>query len=211
MIRLAILLFCAGCDSAAPAVSTDTDAGSARDGGAPDAGPPDAGRADGLGACVPPDARLGASEGRTFGPLELERCDGSLYDFHGPDGFCSASLTVILLEAGWCVPSRQESARLEAEIAGRYAADGVRVVQLLEQNEDYAAPTSEDCGTWETTYGYREVILVRDPFAYAQVYNAAGEFPTHLVVDDTATIRYVGSGLESFDELPARIDALLAE
>lgn len=212
MIRVGLLFVLAGCatSSVIPDVSADSDAG-APDAASPDAGPPDAGRTDGLGACVPPDARLGSGVGQTFGRLELQRCDGTPYDFHGPEGFCSAPLTVIVIDAGWCSPSRVESARLEAEIADRYAAAGVRVVQVLVQDDHYAVPSPEFCAEWASIYGYEDVVLVTDPFGATQRYYPSSVLPTHLLVDDTATIRYYGDGLASFDALPLHIDALLAE
>ncbi len=161
--------------------------------------------------CAAPEGPYGVEIGRNFEPFTLQDCDGNDYEFYGDD-FCDASYTVVNIAAGWCGPCIMESRVLESAINDVYGPQGVRVVQIITQTEEYAAPDLAYCSGWVETFGLTNVELI-DPAQITGVYFPGNALPATLIVDSEGVIvyreyGYSGSGLES---LASELDALLAE
>jgi len=165
----------------------------------------------GPGACAPPAEPYGTQEGRNFRPFTLNRCDGTPFEFYGDaEGFCDASFTVLTMAAGWCGPCRLETEQLQTELVEGYAARGVRVVQAIIQDNDYAAPDGPFCDGWVAQYGLTNPVVL-DPTQVTQIYFPAGSLPATLIVDSHGVIRHREYGTSTgLRTIRAALDALLA-
>jgi Redoxin len=184
------------------------DAGS---GGGTDAGPGvDAG--PGAVACAIPDDGFGTDTGRKLRAFSLNECDGTPFTFYD-DEFCSAEhrLSVISIAAGWCVPCQHESAQLKARVQDIYEPRGVRVIQVLVQDEARRPPTASFCDGWVRRYGLTNTELL-DPAQITNIYFPDNSLPSTIIVDRTGTIRFRENGAtDGLVTLTAALDALLAE
>lgn len=179
-------------------------------GGGTDSGPaPDT--AGGL-SCAErvPGMPFGTALGRSLEPFMLEACDGSMYEFYNED-YCQSSLTVISIAAGWCMPCIMESMQLEEQINDRYAAQNVRVVQIIVQKEDGSQPDLAYCTNWVNRFGLSNVELI-DPLQLTNIYFPDGVLPSTIIVDDQGTIRFRENGAtDGLTSLRARIDEVLRD
>jgi len=183
-------------DDAGPMMGDD-----AGDPGETDAGPYE---------CAYPPGPYGTSLAKPLEPFELEQCDGTPYHFVN-DGFCDASLTVISIAAGWCPPCIRESMELTERVTEAYRDQGVRVIQILTQDQDYNAPTHEYCQAWVDRFGLTNVELI-DPYQITQIYFPDNSLPSTIIVDDEGIIRFRENGAsEGLVSLTAELDELLAE
>ncbi len=189
--------------------TTPPDSSTTVDSSAPDASTPDGGGGDTGATCSAPDAPYGVEIGRNFEPFTLNDCSGNPYDFYGDD-FCSARYTVVSIAAGWCGPCNMESSVLEDAINAVYGPQGVRVIQILTQTEDYAAPDSAYCQGWTTNYGLTNVELV-DPAQITGVYFPGNALPATLIVDSNGVIvfREYGYSGSMLGSLATKLDELL--
>lgn len=198
----------AGCDDDDTESDAGADAGTDT-GLTVDTGPGvDAG--DGMYPCAYPDAPYGTRAGRMFEPFTLNTCDGTPYDFVNAD-FCDPShtMTVISIAAGWCPPCIAESMQLTEEITERYRADGVRVIQILTQTEDYMAPDGAWCDAWVDRYNLTNVELI-DGEQITGIYFPDGVLPSTIIVDNTGMIRFRENGAtEGLISLRAKIEEVL--
>ena len=211
VLVIASLLFGAiamGCDD------DDTDADAGADAGTDtgvmvDTGPgTDTGEA--MYPCAYPDAPYGTRAGRMFEPFTLNACDGTPYDFVNED-FCDPShtMTVISIAAGWCPPCIVESEQLTEEITERYRAQGVRVIQVLTQTEDYNAPDGAWCDAWVERFNLTNVELI-DPDQITGIYFPDGVLPSTIIVDANGMIRFRENGAtEGLITLRAAIEDVL--
>jgi hypothetical protein len=165
----------------------------------------------GPGGCVIPTADFGTQEGRNFRPFTLNQCDGTPFEFYGEaEGYCAASFTVLTMAAGWCGPCRLETEQLEEEITQGYANRGVRVVQAVIQDNDYAAPDAAFCEGWVAEYGLTNPVVL-DPTQVTQIYFPAGSLPATLIVDSHGVIRHREYGTSTgLRTIRAALDELLA-
>lgn len=170
---------------------------------------PDSG--DDPGACSPPAEPYGTSMGRNFRPFTLNRCDGTPYQFYGEaEGYCDARFSVLLMSAGWCAPCVREAEVLEEQLVQAYAGDGVRVIQVLIQDENYEAPSNEFCQAWVDRNGLTNPVL-NDPTQITQVYFPAGSLPATLVVDSNGVIVHREYGASTgLSTIRAALDSLIA-
>jgi hypothetical protein len=165
---------------------------------------------DGGASCGAPPAPYGSSVGTKLEPFTLQRCDGSDYSFYNAD-YCVAKLTVLSIAAGWCGPCVAETMQLTEQITEPYRDRGVRVIQILSQDQMYRAPTLAYCSDWVDTFGLTNVELI-DPAQVTSIYFPGGSLPATVIIDNEGTIRFreygVSSGLAS---LRARLETMLAE
>lgn len=180
----------------------------------PDAGatpPPTADDAGGMmPACSLPAAPFGTDIGRKLEPFTLETCDGTPYEFYN-DEYCSTTFTVISIAAGWCVPCQEESMVLSDTITEPYRERGVRVLQILVQDEDYLEPDAQFCNRWVSTYNLTNVELL-DPMQITSIYFPTNSLPETIVVDGRGVIRFRESGsTQGLGRLRTALDGLLAE
>ncbi|MEM9071211.1 MAG: redoxin family protein [Myxococcota bacterium] len=163
-------------------------------------------------ACDYPTGPYGTRAGRILEPFTLDQCDGTSYSFVNED-FCDPShrLTVISIAAGWCMPCIIESQQLTEEITERYRADGVRVIQILTQDQNFREPTQDFCSTWVERFNLTNVELI-DPAQITNIYFPDNALPSTIIVDSTGTIRFRENGAaDGLLSLRSKIEEFLAE
>ncbi len=161
-------------------------------------------------ACDYPTGPYGTARNRFFEPFSLQQCDGSDWNFVN-DGFCDSQITVVSIAAEWCGPCIEESRQFEAEINERYAGQGVRLVQIITQNERFGPPTLEGCTAWKARFGLSNPVLI-DPAQITSIYFPDGVLPSTVIVDREGRIRVRENGADmGLVTLRREIDALLAE
>ena len=173
-------------------------------------------------SCSYPDTGYGTSIGDVLPTLDLPRCDGVCLSYPH-DGLCGASnlvptdsvrLSVITVAAGWCVPCRAESALLSSRISDVYREDGVEVIQILTQQDDYTPVTGAFCDAWTSTYDLARdnFTQLMDPDALSRSLWPGGTLPVTYIVGADGVIVYKVIGAD--DELvglPAQIDSALCD
>lgn len=184
-----------GTDAGVDAGSLDVDAGEGVDGG-------------GL-SCMYPPAPYGTRVGAKLEPFTLPQCDGTPYAFANED-FCAARFTVISIAAGWCMPCRYEASALTATVTEPYRDRGVRVIQVLVQDDEYRAADGAFCDGWVSMYGLTNIELT-DADGTTQIYFPGGSLPSTIIVDSTGTIVWRENGVAMWlGTLTAKLDMLLA-
>jgi len=177
-----------------------------------DSGPP----ADtGPQACTVPTGDMthpiGTEVGRTMRDFTLPRCDDTPFHFYGEaEGFCAARLTVLTIAAGWCGPCRLEATQIQAALADAYAAQGVRVVQVLIQDDNHLPPDAAFCQGWVNQYGLTFPELY-DPTQITQIYFPMGALPATLIVDSQGVIVHREYGTTAnLTSIRTALDTILA-
>lgn len=161
-------------------------------------------------SCGLPTGTYGATVGRTFRELELNECDGTPFTFYNED-FCSSTFTVVSIAAGWCQPCHAETALLEEYLTQAYADRGVRVIQILIQDENYRVPTERFCNSWVSRYGLTNTQLL-DPEQISNIYFPDNSLPSTIIVDRQGVIRFRENGVsDMLGNLTDKLDELLAE
>ena len=155
-----------------------------------------------------PTSGFGAIPGRNLSGFTLQACDGSDYDFYNEE-FCEAQVTVVSIAAGWCNPCIMESMQLEAEINAIYGPQGVRVIQILTQTDDFSAPDLAYCDEWVSRFGLSNVELI-DPAQLTGVFFPDNSLPSTLIIDSEGVIRFRENGAsDGLTTLKAAIDEVL--
>ncbi len=149
---------------------------------------------DACRARIPTDG-FGTNVGRSFPGFELHACDGTPYDFYG-DEFCDASLTVVLIAAGWCAPSIAVASDLESMINEPFRSRGVRMIEILTQTAEHTAPDQAYCEAWVDRFGLSNVELV-DPAQRSAILFPRDVYPDLVIVDREGTIRARLSGADA--------------
>ncbi len=162
--------------------------------------------------CGDPGEPYGTSQGSRFFPFTLNDCDGNPFSFYGEtEGYCESSFTVVTMAAGWCGPCRIEAELLQEQIVEAYAAQGVRVIVAVIQDNDFNVPDAAFCNGWKTQYGLTNPVLL-DPVQETQIYFPRGALPASLIVDSEGVIVHREYGVsQELRTLRARLDQLLAE
>ena len=172
--------------------------------------------------CSYPETGYGASIGDTVPPLALPRCDGACAGYPHA-GLCGASnlvptdsvrLSVITVAAGWCVPCRAESALLSERISDVYREDGVEVIQILTQQDDYTPVNSAYCNTWTDAYDLARdnFTQLMDPESLSQSLWPGGTLPVTYIVGADGVIIYKVTGADDeLTGLQTQIDSALCE
>ncbi len=211
-LSLSVLIAALGlsaCGTSDPPGGGATDAGVATDAGA---GTGDAGEGvDGGGlSCSYPPAPYGTRVGANLEPFTLPQCDGTPYSFVNEE-FCAARFTVISIAAGWCMPCRYESQNLTEQVTSVYGPRGVRVIQVLVQDDDYRAANGAFCDAWVARYNLTQNIELIDADGTTQIYFPGGSLPSTIIVDSHGTIVWRENGVVMWlGTLKAKLDMLLA-
>ena len=207
LLALCAALVASACNSSDPPGPAPMDAGVDASSGDVDAGG-DAVDGGGL-SCTYPDAPYGTRVGAKLEPFTLPQCDGTPYSFANEE-FCAARFTVISIAAGWCMPCRYESANLTTRVTEAYRDRGVRVIQVLVQDDMYRAADGAFCEGWVSMYGLTNIELT-DADGTTQIYFPGGSLPSTIIVDSTGTIVWRENGAAMWlGTLTAKLDMLLA-
>jgi len=153
-----------------------------------------------------PAGPYGKLVGDRFEDLSLFDCDGKQVAFSEILG--DAKVVLFNVGSGWCQPCIDEAKELEPLYRTR-CGKGLRVVQVLFQDEDGLPAPKAFCRDWRKKFGMSFPVLV-DPLFKTQRYFEASQTPLNLLVDHTGTIRMQATGQVPPD-LNVRIDQLLAE
>jgi hypothetical protein len=177
---------------------------------------------DPVATCEVPDGPWGVSPGRLQQPWTVSDCDGNAYSLYNED-FCRARATVVVLSAGWCGVCRDEAPSMFEELVAPYKARGVRVMQVLQQDERYRPAGADFCRTWASEYGTEGMTFV-DPERTTSTYtyrpgldedppsSNSNSLPVVHVYDATGTIRNVlEGGTDNWSAVTEALDVILGE
>ena len=123
------------------------------------------------------------------------------------DVLANSELVLFNVGAGWCQPCIEETRVLDDEVFRPFCARGLRVVQVLFQDEESGPATKLFCRQWRETFGLSFPVLV-DPLFVTESYFDAAQTPLNMLIDSEGTIRFRQTGTVPAD-LTERIDALL--
>jgi hypothetical protein len=125
----------------------------------------------------------------------------ALADYHNDP---SVTYLVLLGEAAWCVPCKDQQSRVPGW-AARYASKQVRFLEVLTEGRQGVAATESDINSWAAAYQLHVDVAI-DPSAALQSFGDAASFPLALVVR-TSTMTIVSESVGTVD-LTATLDAL---
>ena len=238
-VLLLSLALVAGCTPAGSGDLPMTDSGTTPDAGTP---PTDSGGP----ACMNhvPTSGFGTRVGANFAEITLNDCDGVPHNFYDTSSdpvksYCTNTLTVVTIAAGWCHPCNLEADQLQAMLIGPYASRGVRTIQVLTQDDNFHVPTASFCRAWmnrtngwPSSAGYftppdtaanhvlsaTDHLTLLDPTGLTQIYNPADSIPATVIVDGDGVIqlRFNGtstdpaSGGAALTEMTTCLDKLLS-
>ncbi len=120
-----------------------------------------------------------------------------------------AELTLVNVGARWCQPCIEETETLDSEIFAPFCGRGLRVVQLMFQDEESERATSLFCNEWRSQFQLNFPVLY-DPLFTANQYfeSVQAETPLNFLVSPSGEILYKEVGTPAGD-LATRIDTLL--
>lgn len=152
-----------------------------------------------------PAGPYGGDVGNTFADFSLDDCDGNPVSFSNV--LAGAELVLFNVGAGWCQPCIEESRVLDDEVFRPFCGRGLRVVQVLFQDEESGPATKLFCRQWRQEFGLSFPVLV-DPLFVTESYFDAAQTPLNMLVDPSGVIRFRQTGTVPAD-LTERIDTLL--
>ena len=161
------------------------------------------------GAVNYPAGPYGTDVGDTIEDISLEDCDGTIVTLG--QVLAQAPVTLLNVGAGWCQPCIDETETIDEEIFGAFCGRGLRVVQIMFQDEQSRAATSLFCKEWRGRYKLNFPV-VYDPLFLSNRYfeSVQAETPLNFLLDANGEILFKEIGMPGAD-LPSRIDALLPQ
>lgn len=177
---------------------------------------------DPVATCEVPNGPWGVSPGRLQQAWTVTDCDGNAYSLYNDD-FCRARATVVVLSAGWCGVCRGEAPSMFDELVEPYRTRGVRIMQVLQQDDRYRPAGEDFCRKWASDYGVEGMTFV-DPERAISTYSyrpgvdedppssTTNSLPVVHVYDAAGTIREVIEGdTDNWSRVTDALDAILAE
>jgi peroxiredoxin len=152
-----------------------------------------------------PAGPYGTALGDIVEDFSFEDCDLNPVRFG--DVLSQSSLTLFNVGAGWCEPCIEETEDLDATIFREYCDDGLRVVQVLFQNERNERADAVFCEQWKERYGLSFPVLI-DPLFETNKFFDSAQTPLNILVNPQGEIVYFETGTPAFD-LPEQIEGLL--
>jgi hypothetical protein len=106
----------------------------------------------------------------------------SIQDYYDCDGSKGVNAILLLNSATWCGNCQQEASDLNANIAGGWAAAGIKVITLMVQNQSSQPATLPTAQQWKDNFGLTTSAVVADPnFSFAG--SGTIGLPLELIVD----------------------------
>ena len=141
-----------------------------------------------------PAGPYGTGVGDRFQDLSLPDCDGQSVRF--AEVLAGADLVLFNVAAGWCGPCVAETQTLEVDVYRAFCGRGLRVVQVLFEDENGAPAAPEFCGRWRDRFGLTFPVLMDKDFVTKALFpgTISGSTPLNLLVDRDAVIRYRSAG-----------------
>jgi len=154
-----------------------------------------------------PPGPYGTDVGDTIADVSLQDCDGNTLSLG--DVIAQAPLTLFNVGAGWCQPCIEETETIDVEIFSEFCGRGLRVVQVMFQDEESRAATSLFCKDWRSRYKLNFPVLYDPLFQTNQYFESVqAETPLNFLVDGNGEIVFKEFGTPAGD-LNTRIDGLL--
>ncbi len=130
--------------------------------------------------------------------FSLDDCDGNPWKMS--DAVRSAELTLINVGAGWCRPCREETEVLEEQVHAHFCGRGLRVVQVLYQDNNVTPATPTFCRGWREEFELEFPVLIDPAFTRSRWFeDELAQTPLNLLVDAEGRVleRFVGdSGID---------------
>lgn len=141
-----------------------------------------------------PSGPYGTNVGDRVEDFSLQDCDGR--PVHFGEVLSGATLVLLNVAAGWCIPCMSETQTIEAEIHHPLCPRGLRIVQVLFEDENGLPASQEFCQKWRTKFGLTFPVLFDPGFVTKKFFSGSisGSTPLNLLVDSGATIRYRAAG-----------------
>ena len=133
----------------------------------------------------------GSQVGDLFSDFQLEDCEGNLIQFG--DILANSELVLFNVSAGWCRSCVDETRTLEEEVFNNFCGRGLKIVQVLFQDEQARPATKLFCSQWRDTFGLTFPVLV-DPLFITEKYLESSQTPLNLLIDKEGVIRYRTTG-----------------
>lgn len=157
---------------------------------------------------VYPSGPYGTEVGELFEDITLDDCDGNPVTFG--DILGQSQLTLFNIGAGWCQPCVEESQKLDADVFRAFCGRGLRVVQVLFQDEDAEVATKLFCSDWRQQFSLSFPVLVDPLFATGKYFQSVqSQTPINFLIDTNGEIVFKETGTPAGD-LPQRIDSMLS-
>ncbi len=157
-----------------------------------------------------PAGPYGAGVGDRVEDFALTDCDGRAVRFG--DVLGGSELVLLNVAAGWCVPCMAETQAIEADVHRPYCPRGLRIVQVLFEDENGAPAGPDFCKAWRSKFGLTFPVLIDPDFTTKKFFPGTinGSTPLNLLVDPGAVIRYRAAGSVPSD-FHDRIEEFLPE
>lgn len=154
-----------------------------------------------------PAGPYGQDVGDILEDFRLQNCDGE--DVRFSDILSQAELVLFNIGAGWCLPCIEETETLDGEIFREHCPRGLRVVQVLFEDEQSRPSTSLFCQNWREGFGLSFPVL-KDPLFTTSKYfeSVQSQTPINFLVAPNGEIVFKSTGAPPND-LAQIIDQML--
>lgn len=157
-----------------------------------------------------PAGPYGTSVGDRVEDFTLTDCDGRAVRFG--EVLAGSGLVLLNVAAGWCVPCMAETQAVEADVHRPYCPRGLRIVQVLFEDDNGAPAHADFCKKWRAKFGLTFPVLMDPDFTTKKFFpgTISGSTPLNLLVGPDAVIRYRAAGPVPSD-FHERIEGFLPE
>ncbi|NOZ01744.1 MAG: redoxin domain-containing protein [Deltaproteobacteria bacterium] len=155
-----------------------------------------------------PAGPYGGQVGDRMADITLDDCDGNpvrLGDLVG-----GSDLVLFNVSAGWCPPCVQETKTMETDVHQAFCKRGLRVFQVLFEDDLGNPATKLFCKQWRDRFGLTLPVVIDPLFKVKELFtgDVGGQTPLNLLVDHDGVIKFRSAGPPPTD-FTDRIDGLL--
>ncbi len=156
-----------------------------------------------------PAGPYGGELNDTLENFTVKDCDGNEFTFG--DVLAQSELVLLNIGAGWCEPCVDETMILDADVFRRFCPRGLRVVQVMFEDEDSEIPSTLFCKQWRDQFNLSFPVLVDQLFVTEQYFTSVlSQTPINFLIEPDGTIVFKSTG-EPPADLADRIDQLLPQ